>query len=76
MLGGADVTRSVDAGCIYYGAPAQPYRDAMRTQVSLKHLGAMRKELRELRKLKDTVAELQARLEALGGWLNPPYSYP
>jgi UDP-3-O-[3-hydroxymyristoyl] glucosamine N-acyltransferase len=67
MLGGADVTRSVDAACIYYGAPAQPYRDAMRTQVSLKHLGAMRKELRELRKLKDTVAELQARLEALGG---------
>jgi UDP-3-O-[3-hydroxymyristoyl] glucosamine N-acyltransferase len=67
MLGGAEVTRSVEEAAIYYGAPAQPYRDAMRTHASLRRLGEMRKELRELRKLKDTVAQLSARLDELGG---------
>ena len=61
MLGGAEVIRSVEPGQIYYGAPAQPHREAMRTQAHLRHLGEMRKEIRELKK---TVASLQAQLDA------------
>ncbi|MEM8955621.1 MAG: UDP-3-O-(3-hydroxymyristoyl)glucosamine N-acyltransferase [Verrucomicrobiota bacterium] len=68
VLGGADVIRNVEPGSLQYGAPARPYKEALREHASLRHIAAMRKELRELRKLKDTVAKLQDQVKALSNW--------